>query len=99
MYRYTATVIKWVDGDTVDLKVNLGFFISTNMRFRLLNVDTPERNEEGFVEAKLLSETMFPVGETRIVETHKTDKYGRWLVDLPDVTAALSAAGYNKLSK
>ena len=42
MYNYKAKVVRVVDGDTVDLKVDLGFHISANERFRIKDIDTPE---------------------------------------------------------
>lgn len=39
---YNARVIDVIDGDTVDLEVDLGFDITTRTRFRLLDVDTHE---------------------------------------------------------
>ena len=42
LYTYKATLNKVVDGDTVDLNVDLGFRIGINIRARLLHVDTPE---------------------------------------------------------
>ena len=42
MYEYGAKVSKVVDGDTVDLDIDLGFGIWIKERCRLLGIDTPE---------------------------------------------------------
>ena len=42
MFEYAATVKRVVDGDTMDLTIDLGFRILTQVRCRLLGVDTPE---------------------------------------------------------
>ncbi|GAG20500.1 unnamed protein product, partial [marine sediment metagenome] len=42
MYTYRAKLDRVVDGDTVDLFVDLGFNICIKDRFRLLGIDTPE---------------------------------------------------------
>jgi micrococcal nuclease len=42
LYQYEAEVIHVVDGDTLDVIVDLGFKIMTQLRLRLLFVDTPE---------------------------------------------------------
>ena len=100
MHTYLAKVVRWVDGDTVDMEVDLGFRISTLQRFRILNVDTPERGEEGYLRAKGIAEVNYPVDSVVRVSTHKppgTDKYGRYLVELPLLAQALNAAGLNKL--
>lgn len=42
MHEYWAKVYDIVDGDTFDAKVELGFNVFVDMRFRLADVDTPE---------------------------------------------------------
>ncbi len=98
MYQYKATVEKWIDGDTVDLLIDLGLKVSTKQRFRVLDLDTPERKEPGFMEAKDLAEKTLPIGTEIIVETHKTDKYGRWLVSLPMVVVVMNQHKLNKIT-
>ena len=39
MYNYRATVLRVVDGDTVDLLIDLGFNISIKVRGRLVHVN------------------------------------------------------------
>lgn len=100
MYNYLAKVVRWIDGDTVDMEVDLGFKISTVQRFRVLNVDTPEKGEEGYLRAKGIAEVPYPVDSVIQVSTFKpfsTDKYGRYLIALPLLPPALNAAGLNKL--
>jgi micrococcal nuclease len=41
-YKYSATVVKIVDGDTIDISIDLGFKISIAERVRLYGIDTPE---------------------------------------------------------
>jgi micrococcal nuclease len=83
LYEYRATVDRWVDGDTVDLIVDLGFTVHMRTRFRLLGVDTPEVNRiasrEAGLAATAFAESLAPAGSTVIVESKKTGKYGRWL--------------------
>lgn len=86
-YTYTATVVRHVDGDTVDLSVDVGFRITVTDRFRLYGVDTPERGQPGHHEATAHNERVAPVGSVVTVHTLKAgDKYGRWLavLFLPD---------------
>jgi micrococcal nuclease len=43
MYEYRATILKVVDGDTVDVDIDLGFGIwQRNERVRIMGIDTPE---------------------------------------------------------
>lgn len=79
-YTYQATVRRWVDGDTVDLDVDLGFNMHARVRFRLHGVDTPERGQPGYAEATDLCREVAPEGTTVRVDSYKDgDKYGRWL--------------------
>lgn len=80
MYTYRAQVQRWVDGDTVDLRVDLGFKMWAETRFRLYGIDTPERGQTGWAEATAEAKRLAPEGSFVIAETYKDgDKYGRWL--------------------
>lgn len=53
MYEYRSKVIKVVDGDTVDVDIDLGFGISlNNERVRIMGIDTPESRTRDKVEKK-----------------------------------------------
>lgn len=93
MYQYKATVVRWVDGDTVYLNVDLGFNISVKECFRVLDLDTPERSKDGYLEAIEISRDVMPIGSQHTIETLKKDKYGIWLVRLPVLLEAMAAAG------
>ena len=83
MFTYKAIVTRVVDGDTFDAEVDLGFRTYRRERFRLLDVDTPERGQRGFDECtdrlrQLLIECQDPDGRI-IIKSRKTGKFGRWL--------------------
>lgn len=83
MYAYSARVIRWVDGDTVDLRVDLGFHIFIETRFRLYGIDTPERGQKNHDQATALCNSLAPIGADVFIRSHKdADKYGRWLADI-----------------
>ena len=42
MHEYAGTVIRVVDGDTLDVRVKLGFGVCTVQRLRLARINTPE---------------------------------------------------------
>jgi micrococcal nuclease len=92
-YCYRGTILRWVDGDTLDIEVDLGFKVKTLQRFRLIGVNTPERGEPGFKEAKALAERLAPIGSSLLFESMKSDKYGRWLIHIAPVSDALLANG------
>ena len=81
---YRGKILRVVDGDTVDLDIDLGFYTHTKVRCRLKGVNTPERGHEDWAKAtsvltNLLNEQQDEEGYV-IIETKKTGKYGRWLV-------------------
>lgn len=88
VYQFDATVLHWVDGDTVDLRVygstDVGFRFnvawSFDSRFRLYGVDTPERGQLGYEMATQHNRFLAAEGSDVRIETFKPlDKYGRWL--------------------
>ena len=53
MYRYKVSIVKVVDGDTVDVDIDLGFGMSyKKQRVRMLGIDTPESRTRDLVEKK-----------------------------------------------
>ena len=51
MYEYKVTVNRVVDGDTVDVDIDLGFgIILTDERVRIMGIDTPESRTRDKVE-------------------------------------------------
>ena len=93
---YRAKVVRVVDGDTIDLDVDLGFYTTLRIRGRLAGVDTPERVHEDFALAtEALSNLLLNVTSDEgyiLIKTKKTGKYGRWLVDIDNVNAKLAEA-------
>ena len=85
MYEYSATLVKIVDGDTVDVLIDLGFNTTKKERVRLLGIDTPESATKDLAEKKLGLEakeyiTQWFVKNTPFrLQTTKDDKYGRIL--------------------
>lgn len=83
MYVYRGEVIRVVDGDTVDIKIDLGFRIHHTIRARLYDIDAPElRTPEGSAARNWLIDAV--VGCPLAVHTIRDskDKYGRYLVIL-----------------
>lgn len=84
-YLYEAEVLNVVDGDTIDIRVDLGFRIYQQMRVRLAGIDTEEKNSTNPDERALAMRAKVRVQElcsTRpmyLIETFKVDKYGRYL--------------------
>ena len=88
MYEYGCTVTRVVDGDTVDVILDLGFSIFHKCRVRLYGIDTPEsrtRNKDEKVRGKLASKYLSDAihNGTKVVLRSKLKdskgKYGRVL--------------------
>lgn len=103
-WRYDAEVVRWVDADTVDVRVDLGFDCSRTERLRILGIDAPEvrgpERERG-IGATLAAASLAPPATRVVVETKKDrrGKYGRYLArvyaqDGQDVGEALVEAGH-----
>lgn len=96
MYHYKAKVEKVVDGDTIDVVIDLGFKITTNQRIRLAGINTPEtftvkrdseEYQKGLASKQYLEHRLAANNYEIQLETEKvTEKYGRyigtiWLAD------------------
>jgi len=86
MFDYNAKVVHIVDGDTMDVEVDVGFHMTAKVRVRLVGVDTPEvygpnACEEGR-EASAFVKQLLPLGQEVLLTTQKAGKYGRWLAIL-----------------
>ena len=88
MYEYECTIRKVVDGDTIDVDINLGFNTwINNERVRLYGIDTPESRTRDLEEkkfglyAKSVVDKYLPVGSKQVLVTHldKVGKFGRIL--------------------
>ena len=86
-FWYGATLLKVIDGDTVELMVDLGFSVHHKIRVRLYGVNTPESRTKDLVEkelglkAKKYTEEWLTNHKWVFVNTipDKNDKYGRVL--------------------
>ena len=86
MYEYKVKeVVKVVDGDTIDVVIDLGFDLSKKERVRLAGIDTPESRTRDLEEKKLGLEakehlaTNLTNAKQLIISTEKDGKYGRML--------------------
>jgi micrococcal nuclease len=75
MYEYDATIVRVVDGDTVIMDVDLGFYMHARMSCRLANLNARELHDEGGLEAKAHLEGLLPTGITVRVQSVKADKF------------------------
>ena len=88
MYEYKATVKRIIDGDSLILDIDLGFYMFMNeTKIRLYGLDTPEMNAEDpllRLQAVLATRYLFDnlqIGDKVTIKTvlDKREKYGRLL--------------------
>lgn len=91
MYEYKATVKRIIDGDSLVLDIDLGFYMFMNeTKIRLYGLDTPEMNSEDpllRLQAIMATRYLFDnlqVGEKVVIKTFldKREKYGRLLATI-----------------
>jgi micrococcal nuclease len=80
-YRYRATCERVIDGDTVVLRVDLGFRVHTIIHLRLRGYSAPELHEPGGQEAKTVALRLLAAAEHIIVETWGKS-FDRWVGDV-----------------
>lgn len=81
MFEYQAKITNVVDGDTIDANIDLGFKITSKQRLRVARIDTPERGENGYQEAKEFVQHCVLNKEVNI-KTEKISKYGYYLAEV-----------------
>jgi micrococcal nuclease len=96
MYHYKAQVVNIVDGDTIDVVIDLGFKITTNQRIRFARINTPEtynvkkdseEYQKGILSKQFVQQRLEANNNEIQLETEKVpEKYGRyigtiWLAD------------------
>ena len=113
LYHYKATVLRVVDGDTLDTRIELGLFVEITKRIRIYRVNAPESYGKAATlegqAAKLWAKTELQ-GKNVILQTYldHDDKYGRLLANVfyegPDGTQVnfaqrLVAAGHGRIAR
>ena len=107
MYTYNIELLRVVDGDTIDAKIDLGFDVSIKKRVRFLGVDTPESRTRDLEEKKRGLAAKDRVQEllegcTKIqLTSHGVGKFGRCLgelyIDMVDGEEKIELESVNKL--
>jgi micrococcal nuclease len=101
LYEYKATLLAVVDGDTIDVDIDLGLDVHIRGRVRLNGCDAPEkRTPEGMAALTFTRAWLATAAQPFIIRTHKREKFGRYLADVldeeRDLVADLIAAGHAK---
>lgn len=82
MYNYKATVRRIVDGDTMDVTIDLGFNVKYDTRIRLYGIDTPEsrtrdleEKKRGLAVKKYVKDLL--EGKELLINSTEVGKFGR----------------------
>lgn len=86
MYKYKVKeIVRIVDGDTVDVIIDLGFGVLISHRVRLKGINAPETRTldhaekvKGLASKEWLSKELTN-DRKWVIESDKDDKYGRYL--------------------
>lgn len=91
MFTYRARLVRVIDGDSVELDVDLGFHVTVRDHFRLSGINAPELHSTSLEErtaakasSAFLTQLLTKAGSSLVIKTEKSegDKYGRWLVQI-----------------
>jgi len=89
MFDYNFKLVKIVDGDTIDVDIDLGFGVwLRKQRIRMMGIDTPESRTRDLEEKKfgLLAKDKLNtlLANSRVIQTYKDKKgkFGRILADV-----------------
>ena len=88
MYTYKIEVIKVIDGDTIDAKIDLGFDVAVKKRIRFMGINTPEartrdleEKARGLAAKARVKELLSEADEIQLI-SHGVGKFGRCLGEL-----------------
>lgn len=91
LYTYKAIVEKVVDGDTLEVRIDLGFNVWTSQRICFRGINTAELVKDGVPageasgrgeQAKTFVQEKLRDIEFIVIKTYKTDMYGRYVADV-----------------
>mgnify|MGYP003678615399 FL=1 len=107
MYNYKISVLKVVDGDTIDAEIDLGFDIKVKKRVRFLGINAPESRTRDLEEkarglaAKDRVKALLEGCKNIQLHSHGIGKFGRCLgeifLDTVDGQEKLTVESLNEL--
>lgn len=91
-HEYNAELVRVIDGDTIDVVIDLGFGLLLSKagkkypRLRLARIDTPEMRgearEQGLRSKRRVMELFEEHGDSMVIRTIEKDSFGRWLTEV-----------------
>jgi micrococcal nuclease len=94
MYQYKAKLNRVIDGETVNLTIDLGFRLTYTANCRLSGINAPEINTE---QGKVSKVALIQMIESEFtIESTGLDKYGRPVVKIGNINDKMVEGGYAK---
>ena len=107
MYNYKISLLKVVDGDTIDAEIDLGFDIKVKKRVRFMGINAPESRTRDLEEkarglaAKDRVKQLLDGCKNVTLKSHGVGKFGRCLgeihLDMVDGQEKLTLVNLNEL--
>ncbi len=112
VYYYKAKVNRVIDGDTIDIMIDLGFGIFKSVHARLWGINAPEiskpKDQEEYLkglQTKIYLEDWMKQNASDgliVIRSHngkalKQEKYGRWLVEVYPINFTNETQSLNDL--
>jgi endonuclease YncB( thermonuclease family) len=95
VYIRNATVIRVIDGDTAEFRVDLGCDVNINMTCRFNGINAPETSTPAGKASKAWLQQKLPPESPVVIQTvaDEKEKYGRYLAEvyLPNSTTSVNA--------
>jgi micrococcal nuclease len=99
-WKVPAVVRRVVDGDTIELDLDLGWRVYRNLEhLRILGINAPEKNTKAGKAAKAFAEALLPAGLQVVVTSQAKPTFTRTVgaIEIPgkgDFAALMVAAGH-----
>ena len=107
MYNYKISLLRVVDGDTIDAEIDLGFDVKIKKRIRFMGINTPESRTRDLEEkarglaAKDRVKQLLDGCDNITLNSHGVGKFGRCLgeimLDMVDGQEKLTLVSLNEL--
>jgi hypothetical protein len=82
LFTYAGYVERVIDGDTLKVRLDLGFGMFSRHDLRLRGIDCPEMAAKAGQEAKVFAQSYIKEAQRIIARSSRSDKYDRYLADV-----------------
>lgn len=82
LFTYNGYVERVIDGDTLKVRLDLGFGTFSRHDLRLRGIDCPEMSTKAGEEAKVFVQSYIKEAQRIVVRSSRSDKYDRYLADV-----------------